>query len=191
MSSTSNPYSAPESFLKEHAASPGVASRWRRLGGYLVDSALALVVQIPLFLGLDLQRIVEIARDQRQLLGELTGSPGGQLTLAASLTLAALNWYLITTRGQSIGKLVARTRIVQLDGSPTGFVHGVVLRSWTLAVPGYLALAAQLLGAPQTVVTSISTPLGWLVTASFFTIFGSERRCGHDYLAGTRVVRAP
>ena len=83
------------------------------------------------------------------------------------LVVKIIQWNLIATRGQSLGKMLMFIRIVTTDGQIPGFVSGVLLRNWLRA-----ALS--------------SIPFFGLIDALF--IFSESRRCIHDYLAGTRVV---
>ena len=46
------------------------------------------------------------------------------------LAVAAVQWWLVASRGQSLGKMALGTRIVRLDGSAAGFWSGVALRRW-------------------------------------------------------------
>jgi hypothetical protein len=99
---------------------------------------------------------------------------------------AALNWLLIAQRGQSIGKLVARTRIMLADGSNPGFVHGVVLRDWPMRAFGLLTAFGWSLGLGDNV-----RLLGGLLPAiDAVLIFGRQCRCAHDFFAATYVVNA-
>ena len=102
--------------------------------------------------------------------------------------IACVQWYLIATRGQSIGKMAVRTQIVRRDGSPAGFVAGVALRSWIIGGLVWAPRALGLLGVPGAITgaLSVATSLLWLVDVLF--IFGSERLCLHDYIAGTKVI---
>lgn len=84
--------------------------------------------------------------------------------------LMIYQWYLTATRGQTIGKRWLGIRIVKTDGSPCGFVHGVILRQWVMN------LINAIVG-----ITGVVDPL---------MIFGEERRCLHDVLASTKVVVA-
>ena len=86
----------------------------------------------------------------------------------AELPLIAVQAVLVSRRGQSIGKLAMGIRIARADGRRVGFVHGVLLRSWLMA---WLNAA----------------PLVFVLDSIF--IFGSQRRCLHDRLADTRVVK--
>jgi len=79
-----------------------------------------------------------------------------------------VQWNLIATRGQTIGKFVCCIRIITTNGKLPGFVKGVILRNW---VRNLLLLI----------------PLFGLLDIAF--IFTSSKRCIHDYLAGSRVVQ--
>ncbi|HVU25670.1 MAG TPA: RDD family protein [Opitutus sp.] len=88
--------------------------------------------------------------------------------------LAIIQCALIGTRGQSIGKLLCRLRIVRhRDGAPAGFLHGVLLRSVLPTALDQVPLLGKLF---------------WIVDSCF--IFGEEKRCVHDYIGDTKVVKA-
>lgn len=186
-----NPYTTPRAALDPDSDVEVLAGLGQRLAGRLVDVGLYYAVAVPMIFAVgpaDLVRILgESGGDPYTL---YTGSLPGMATGAASLALSMLNWYLIATRGQTIGKRVARTRIVRVDGTPAGFLHGVALRNWLLAVPSYVALLSGYAGVSSIAVTIGTALAGWTIAASYLLIFGPDRRCGHDYLAGTRVVRA-
>jgi uncharacterized RDD family membrane protein YckC len=100
----------------------------------------------------------------------------GMLALLGMLGLAIYQWYLVSTTGQSLGKKWVGIRIVKLDGSPVDFSSGVLLRSWAfygLVFVGGLFVIGSVLP---------------LVDA--LMIFGDERRCLRDHLAGTKVIVA-
>jgi uncharacterized RDD family membrane protein YckC len=95
------------------------------------------------------------------------------IALIAMLVLWIYQWVLVSKTGQTLGKRWAGIRIVKANGSPVSFVSAVLVRSWAF---------------------SLITSLPWLGTiiglADMVCIIGDERRCLHDYLAGTIVVRA-
>jgi len=96
------------------------------------------------------------------------------LVLGVGLLLLAFQifqWYLVAATGQSLAKRWLGMQIVRLDGTPPGFLHGVVLRSWILLAIAYIPYLGQLVA---------------LVDA--LMILGEERRCLHDHIAGTRVI---
>lgn len=86
-----------------------------------------------------------------------------------------VQWTLLTYRGQSVGKIVMGTRILRTSGVPAGFFHVVLLREvlGTLLTTG---LNGCFIGYLTTVINAL-------------LVFGEDRRCGHDLLAGTVVVR--
>ncbi len=88
------------------------------------------------------------------------------------ISLVTLQWYLLTTQGQTIGKSLMKIRIVRYDTDENpGFGRAVGLRE---LVPGFIG-AIPLFGALFTLV-------------DILFIFGQERRCIHDYIAGTKVI---
>jgi uncharacterized RDD family membrane protein YckC len=75
---------------------------------------------------------------------------------------------LIAMHGQTVGKLLLGTKIVNLnDDDKPGFLRGVVLRYWL-----------------QFVLSIV--PFFSLLDAMF--IFAGDKRCIHDHMAGTRVI---
>lgn len=83
------------------------------------------------------------------------------------LVFLAVQWNLIATRGQTLGKMLLFIRIIDSKGNSPGFLHGVILRNW-LRIP-----------------LSFIPFFGLLDAAMILT---DSRRCIHDYIAGTRVV---
>jgi uncharacterized RDD family membrane protein YckC len=115
--------------------------------------------------------------------GEFPDDPPPVFVLAAILGMlgvlgvAIWQWVGITSTGQTFGKRLTGIRIVMLDGSPVDFVRGVIVRMWAVNV-----------------VTGVANQccLGWVVfLVDVLPIFGADRRCLHDHLAGTKVVVAP
>src|SRR5262249_42972993 len=86
--------------------------------------------------------------------------------------LALFQAYLLSTRGQTLGKKWIGIRIVRLDGGPVTFFGAVMLRA---VVPALVA-TVPLFG----VVFSL---------ADAIFIFREDRRCIHDFIASTKVVR--
>eukprot|EP01031_Cornospumella_fuschlensis_P001780 gene1780-biopygen1501 len=80
---------------------------------------------------------------------------------------------MLVTRGQTLGKRIMDVRIVRFeDESNPGFVHVFLLRA---LVPG-------LIGALPWV--------GWIFTLTDVCfIFRDDRRCLHDLIAGTKVIK--
>ena len=91
----------------------------------------------------------------------------------ALLALWAYQAYRVSTTGQTLAKKWLAIRVVKIDDTPVNFVSGVLLRGilpWFLGIIPYLGFVFSL-------------------TDALF-IFGEQRRCLHDLLAGTKVVTA-
>jgi len=89
-----------------------------------------------------------------------------------ALAIAIYQWLLISRTGQSLGKKWTGIRIERIDGSRVDFGSGVFLRNWLPKLIG----AVPYLGA-----------IFHMIDCLF--IFRDDRRCIHDHIAGTRVVR--
>jgi uncharacterized RDD family membrane protein YckC len=85
----------------------------------------------------------------------------------------AYQWYLITTTGQTLAKRWLGIRVVRLNGERLGFLHGVVLREWITTAIAFIPVVGRLFNL-----------------ADAAAIFGPDRRCVHDQIAGTKVIAA-
>lgn len=93
---------------------------------------------------------------------------------------------LVAKRGQTLGKMAMRVRVVRVDGAP---VAG--WQAWTRAgvrFAGYLALTGV-----QYVRPGLATPFSLLIALIDYTpgLVTPQRTTLHDLVARTRVVREP
>ncbi len=142
-----------------------LASRKRRLVGALIDVAF----ETPCILALVwLTVILEPITDIEPL------SPHHDITytIVGLIIFLILNGYLLSKRGQTMGKVIVRTRIVDLNGNVPRFGKLIFLR--------YVVVLA---------VSCFHPLFGIIILVDWFCIFGKGRRCLHDYLAGTRVIK--
>jgi uncharacterized RDD family membrane protein YckC len=96
------------------------------------------------------------------------------LMVVLPLALFIYQTWLVSTTGQTIGKKYMRIRIVKVpDLSNGGFVSNFLLRS----VAMYFIGAVPVVGT----IAMIANPL---------FIFRDDRRCIHDHIAGTCVIKA-
>lgn len=132
-----------------------------RLGAFALDCLIATVCIGAGFM------IMEVDRNEVvQIIGLITVGLG-------TLGLLITQIYLLTTRGQTLGKKIVGARIVKFeDNSNPGFIHACLLR---LIVPSLLN-SIPVLG------------LVFFIIDSCF-IFRDDRRCIHDLIAGTKVVK--
>jgi uncharacterized RDD family membrane protein YckC len=145
-------------------ASIDLASRGKRLGGVLIDGLILMVILVPVILATG---VLQQAFAGRQV------TIGQQVTygLLGTVVFLLLNGYLLATRGKTIGKVAVGTRIVDLQGQLPPLGKLLVLRYFIPWMAGTIPIVGGLFS---------------LIDALF--IFGRERRCIHDHLAGTRVV---
>jgi uncharacterized RDD family membrane protein YckC len=110
---------------------------------------------------------------------DLTGFAEGMIWVWAGLMGALLfQAVLIAVRGQNLGKLVVGVRVVRADtGGPAGFMRGVILR-FSLPVTLVIVLNGFFL-------------FGFVfLLIDYAFMFREDRRCLHDLMAGTKVVKA-
>jgi uncharacterized RDD family membrane protein YckC len=133
-----------------------LASRGRRFLGNLIDTLVYGIVIVPALFLID---------------SDIESSEVLLVIGLAVVVIVAVQAVLIATSGQSIAKKLLGMRIVRLDGSPIGFVRGVLVRSWAVGA-----------------IASIPTIGGIFGLIDALYIFGAEHRCLHDVMAGSKVV---
>ncbi|MEM5480147.1 RDD family protein [Pseudoalteromonas fuliginea] len=136
------------------------ATRSDRLVAAIVDGVLGVVCFIPVFILVGFDNLSQPT---------LTLSAG--LLGYGILSTLVLHCYLMYQRGQTIGKSLMSIRIENLDGTQASFTTIYFKRM----------LCMQLLS----LVPSVGQFIAGFVNPLF--IFGKDKRCLHDHLAGTKV----
>ena len=176
-----NPYAPPTPLgdsvrVLDGAGDAVLAMRGTRLGARLLDGLLAFAAMVPasaIFVAFTASHVTgRQPSDAARMIAALL-LRGGVTLVLFQLPLWAYQWHLLATRGQTLGKRWMRVRVVKLDGAPVDFVSGVVMREWIVGALGFVPY----LGALLSLVDDIM-------------IFGEERRCLHDLIAGTKVIVA-
>jgi len=103
--------------------------------------------------------------------GPLLASGYSPPLVIALLAVGAINLWTVHRYRASIGKLALRIRMVRSDGTEAGLWRLVFLR-----------------GLPQWAVSAIPF-VNLLNLVDVLFVFGKARRCAHDYIADTIVVR--
>lgn len=151
-----------------NAESAAAGLRLRRLAATVVD--LLILAPTALFIMLA-TGIVESAE------AWVMPQPLIRVPLLIVGTYLLLNGYLLFTAGQTVGKRLTGLKIQRYDGGSLP-VGRMLIRLYAIPLIALL-------------------PTLWLDPAFFpglyalnvLFIFGAAERCGHDYLAGSRVVR--
>lgn len=174
---TPSPFHAAGSVQPVFDDFPQLAGRGRRLGAALLDTFLGFASIVPGVIWL-VSNIAAAADQNIQVPEEpdlefLLQFGLGPIVLMAvpMLILLLVQAWLLSTRGQSIGKKILRIRIVRTNGAAAGFTHAFLLRSFVMHMIGSIPVVGG--------VISFVDPL---------LIFREDRRCIHDLIAGTIVV---
>ncbi|MEJ2620043.1 MAG: RDD family protein [Candidatus Thiodiazotropha sp.] len=165
-----NPYQTPNSKLVDQQSmdeldSTNLASRGSRLLAILIDALIGMLLAIPFWL---LTGSWDYVKNGQQLpfsytvMGVIYGFIG----------FALVHYYFLNKNGQTIGKTVLGIKIVALDNNLTGANHLLLKR--------YL---------PMSIVSAIPVAGSLLMLVDSLFIFRKNKRCVHDLIAGTKVVK--
>lgn len=163
------------------------AGRGMRLVARVIDWIIELVCSIPglLFLGPEFTEVMRtVLQGHEPDLQQLDPSRialGGLLLLAGWLLLLVVQVWLLSVRGQTLGKLITRIRVVRLDESKAGFVHAWLMREALITAIGIV------LGLIPFVGPVMLRPVFHITDWCF--VFRADQRCLHDQIAGTKVIK--
>ncbi len=167
MSNDYNPYAAPASFAEPDYASDRtrpLADLGKRFLGALIDGLLGIVL-LP---GYGLMVVDNLNSRQPGpffFVGLALVALGGLALLIAQI-------YLLATRSQTVGKLMMKTQIYDIQtGRPADPVKTILLRAFVNGLIGAIPCVG---------------PIYSIVDILF--IFREDHRCLHDMIAGTIVV---
>jgi len=171
VSDINNPYAAPAAQVFRAASVSGLslAERGSRLAAVIVDSLITFALYLPLLIGV-------LVSDGRQ--GDAHETPvaliiGGLISVVGAIALIVYTVQLVSQRGQTIGKRALDIKVVRGDDSPIGLGRSFWLRNFVPALIGIVPLLG---------------PMFSLV--DILMIFSDDRRCLHDRIADTKVVKS-
>jgi uncharacterized RDD family membrane protein YckC len=163
-----NPYSTPTSDPTVAASfdgQPQLATLGQRFVGAIIDGLISAAVIVPIGFAMGVYSTNAVHKPGFM---ETTG-----LALAGFAIFVAIHWTFLNATGQTIGKKVAKTRIVTMDGKKPGMGDLVGKRYAFMNLIGLIPLVGGIVS---------------LVNILF--IFRKDRRCLHDLIGGTQVVKA-
>ena len=167
--SENNIYDTPKSELVDQSTSGDtltLASRWARLGAAIIDGIIVALVTIPAmyftggFNGITSGRQPGIL----YLLG---------ITVLGMAVYFAINYRSLIANGQTIGKKMLDIKIVDLNGDIPKLQWQLIIRYAVTVFPSQIPVVGPFYG---------------LIDALF--ILSKEKRCIHDLIAKTRVVKS-
>jgi uncharacterized RDD family membrane protein YckC len=168
-SQATNPYAAPQTTDHLAAIPQGLplASRWARLGAVLIDGIVQMVVIVPVLLLAFGGWSNYLAK--AETMGLVMTAV---LQLGSFIVFLLIHGYLMKTRGQTIGKLALGIKMVRSNENPADLQR--------LALMRYL---------PQYAITAIPLVGGLFYIVDVLFIFRESRKCLHDDIADTIVVK--
>lgn len=173
--SPANPYAPPQAEImpRQHGEPQELATLGQRLGAALLDGLIWFVAVLPAIVAVVMSEAAnaEQAAPFEEMSPLSMGLAG--VTGLLVIVLIIINLYMLAVRGQTLAKKWLGIRIVTYpDGQNPGGVKTILLRGF---VNGIIA-NIPFLGAVYAIV-------------DILFIFGEERRCIHDLIAGTKVVK--
>ncbi len=162
----SNVYAAPKADLEIIGDDAVLAERKDRFLAAIIDGVIGLLVGLP---------IVFLAGPYLGFDG-LGSQPGYQYLIPATIfgfiMFVLIHGYLLSKYGQTVGKKVLKIKIVSTEDEKVGLVKLLMLRYLPISVATLVPIAGSFLPA-----------------ADALFIFRKDRRCVHDLIAGTRVIK--
>lgn len=163
-----NVYETPEATLEtsvEVEQGYELASRWERLGAAIIDGLIMSCMAIPFGL-----LATYYAVDLTELMYELVIIPLLGVTIVG--IYLAINYNRLMTRGQTLGKSALKIAIADNQTKNLPAKNKLLTRYCFSYLCGYIPFVGSLFS---------------LINVCF--IFGSEKRCIHDHVASTCVVK--
>lgn len=157
-----------------------LADRGTRFLAWLLDNVIGFAVCLPGAFLLGFSFLVDLLQQKVDASYELSARAtlGVMLLAIGGLTLLAIQVWMLSRRGQTIGKRILGIRIVMVaDGRNPGFTRAVGLRWFVPSLIQFGLNAVPPLGL-----------LFFIVDCGF--IFRADQRTIHDLIAGTKVVKA-
>lgn len=165
-----NPYRAPEAPITNPVLDTDLAGLGERLAAALIDAFIMLCIMLPaMFFGGYFKAVIDAALSGAKPPFGLIAMWGG----IGFVIFVLVQGFPLSTTAQTWGKRILRIKIVDLDGGKPPFSRLLAMRY----LPVNVATLVPVLGSILTVVDVLF-------------VFRQDRRCVHDLIAGTKVVKA-
>lgn len=166
---TTTPPPPPQSAPPPSDAPVGqeLADRGARLVAVLIDGLIQMAIMVPVLMVTGVFKSIASGNPPGFLFNLMMGVVG-------MVVYFLINGKFLATQGQSIGKKVMKVRIVSAE-------TGQIITLQDLAAKRY---------APVFLATQVPFIGGLFGLADCLLIFRDDRRCIHDLIANTKVVKA-
>ena len=182
--SEENPYTPPVNQVEDPPIQSAVSSshNYASLGARFLGKLIDVLIMIPLLLVIGVgyalvspPKVIAVEKTSDLFSMGATSYGYGETLLLAVIGIAAyigIQWTFWASTGQSIGKKVMKTQVVNLDGSQAS--------AKTIALKRY---------AIMSLIGNVPVAGGLVSLIGVLLIFRRDRNCLHDDIAKTRVVK--
>ncbi len=164
-----NPYRAPEALIADLSGDSELADLGQRLAAALLDVALLLCIMLPaMYFGGYFDAVMDAVRTGEK-------SPFTMILMWSGigiLVFVLVQGFPLNATGQTWGKRILGIKIVDLHGRKPSFARLLAMRYLSVNVVSLIPILGSIL------------PL-----INVLMVFRKDRRCGHDLIAGTQVVK--
>ncbi|MCP3850530.1 MAG: RDD family protein [Gammaproteobacteria bacterium] len=163
-----NIYATPTAELERPGKSDNdnLATRWARLWGSLIDGIIAMAVIFPV--------MYITGFWEKAMTGDVPILDTVLHGIFGFIVFIVLHGYLLFKYGQTIGKRLVGTRIVSASSNEVLPLSKVIIFRY---LP--ISIAANIPAIGQ-----------FLIAINYLFVFRKNKRCLHDLIAGTKVVKA-
>jgi uncharacterized RDD family membrane protein YckC len=166
----SNPYASPNATVvdtRPEQGQPELASFGLRLLGVIIDTVIMLMIMVPIMFATGFINIDEMMKGiQPPLMSRIW------MAFAGFGVFLLVQGYFLYTSGQTIGKKILGTRIVNADNEKPEFFKLIGLRYATVHFISQIPCLGAVFG----------------IANALCIFMGDERKCLHDRFAGTKVI---
>ena len=162
----SPPTTEPE-IVNTNMETTNLASRWQRLGASILDGLMMMVITVPVMFFTGGFDGITDPTHQQSLLYSVS------MAILGFVVFFGINFKFLINSGQTIGKKALGIKIADMGGNlPT--LKGHLLKRYAIYfVPAQIPVVGQIFS---------------LVNILF--IFGRQKRCLHDLVGGTQVIKS-
>jgi uncharacterized RDD family membrane protein YckC len=182
--STPNNYAPPQSVVADISSKDvpfEKATRLSRLLAVIIDGVLFSIPFIPLYSAFFSAAFHSRTNPQAFMTTWLATVAGAGISLYIGglfyLALIVITIILVQRNAQTIGKKLVGIKVARKDGSRASLARIFWLRNVVNSLVGIVLLIVPFVGGFYSLIDALM-------------IFGEQRRCCHDYIADTIVIRA-